>query len=158
MLFLDEPTIGLDVTSQQKVRDFLRDYNGGHGIVTMLTSHYMGDIEALCPRVIIIDHGRIFFDGPLAQVIEKYATHKIIGFTFGDTAPGDLSAFGEVVETAGHIVRVRVPRGRTTEVCREVLGRFPITDLNVQEPPIEDVIRQLFAEHTEESAEAAAGK
>src|SRR6187549_3136688 len=90
VLFLDEPTIGLDVTSQQKVRDFLREYNKGHGIVTMLTSHYMGDIEALCPRVIIIDHGKIFFDGPLAQVIERYATHKILGLTFGDTAPRDL--------------------------------------------------------------------
>ena len=68
--------------------------------------------------------------------------------TFGDTAPGDLTAFGEVVETTGPIVRLRVPRAKTTEVCREVLGRFPITDLNVQEPPIEDVIRQLFAEHS----------
>ena len=148
VLFLDEPTIGLDVTSQQKVRDFLREYNRGHGIVTMLTSHYMGDIEALCARVIIIDHGKIFFDGPLAQVIEKYATHKILGLTFGDTAPRDLSAFGEIVETTSHTVQLRVPRLRATEVCREVLGRFPVTDLNVQEPPIEDVIRQLFAEHS----------
>jgi ABC-2 type transport system ATP-binding protein len=147
VLFLDEPTIGLDVTSQQKVRDFLREYNRGHGIVTMLTSHYMGDIEALCPRVIIIDHGRIFFDGPLAQVIEKYATHKILGFTFAE-APGDLAAFGEIVTVTAHTVQLRVPRAKTTEVCREVLGRFAVTDLNVQETPIEDVIRVLFAEHS----------
>ncbi len=146
VLFLDEPTIGLDVTSQQKVRDFLRDYNKGHGIVTMLTSHYMGDIEALCPRVIIIDHGKIFFDGPLSRVIERYAGHKIIGFTL-DGAACDLSAFGEIVEKTAHTVRLRVPRAKATEVCREVLGRFPVTDLNVQEPPIEDVIRQLFSEH-----------
>ena len=148
VLFLDEPTIGLDVTSQQKVRDFLREYNRGHGIVTMLTSHYMGDIEALCPRVIIIDHGRIFFDGPLAQVIEKYATHKILGLTFGDTAAHDLAPFGEIVEKTSHTVRLRVPRVRATEVCREVLGRFPVTDLSVEETPIEDVIRLLFAEHS----------
>ncbi len=146
VLFLDEPTIGLDVTSQQKVRDFLRDYNKGHGIVTMLTSHYMGDIEALCPRVIIIDHGKIFFDGPLSRVIERYAAHKIIGFTL-DSTECDLSAFGEMVEKTAHTVRLRVPRAKATEVCREVLGRFPVTDLNVQEPPIEDVIRQLFSEH-----------
>src|SRR5476651_1091211 len=99
VLFLDEPTIGLDVVSQKKVREFLRQYNEEHGIVTMLTSHYMGDIEALCQRVIIIDHGKIFFDGPLAQVIEKYATHKILGLTFAGEAPRDLSAFGEIVLT-----------------------------------------------------------
>ena len=147
VLFLDEPTIGLDVTSQHKVRDFLRDYNKGHGIVTMLTSHYMGDIEALCPRVIIIDHGKIFFDGPLTQVIERYATHKIIGLTFGAPAARDLAAFGEIIEQTPNTVRLRVPRPQASEVCREMLGRFPVTDLNVQEPPIEDVIRLLFAEH-----------
>ena len=152
VLFLDEPTIGLDVTSQQKVRDFLREYNRGHGIVTMLTSHYMGDIEALCPRVIIIDHGKIFFDGPLARVIERYAVHKVVGLTFGDAEPRDLTAFGEVVEQTPHTVRLRVARPKATEICRELLGRFPVTDLNVQEPPIEDVIRQLFADHGAPSA------
>jgi ABC-2 type transport system ATP-binding protein len=152
VLFLDEPTIGLDVTSQQKVRDFLRDYNRGHGIVTMLTSHYMGDIEALCPRVIIIDHGKIFFDGPLSRVIDRYAVHKVVGLTFADASPRDLGAFGETIGQTPHTVRLRVPRARATEVCRELLGRFPVTDLNVQEPPIEDVIRQLFAEHGEASA------
>ena len=152
ILFLDEPTIGLDVTSQQKVRDFLREYNRGHGIVTMLTSHYMGDIEALCPRVIIIDHGKIFFDGPLARVIERYAVHKVVGLTFGDAKPRDLASFGEIVEQTPHTVRLRVARPKATEICRELLGRFPVTDLNVQEPPIEDVIRLLFADHGASSA------
>ena len=147
VLFLDEPTIGLDVTSQQKVRDFLREYNRGHGIVTMLTSHYMGDIEELCPRVIIIDHGRIFFDGPLSRVIEKYATHKLVGLTFGDIGERELGAFGEIVTSTSHSVKLRVPRQRATEVCRELLGRFPVTDLSVEEMPVEDVIRQLFSEH-----------
>jgi ABC-2 type transport system ATP-binding protein len=155
VLFLDEPTIGLDVTSQQKVRDFLRDYNKGHGIVTMLTSHYMGDIEALCPRVIIIDHGKIFFDGPLSRVIERYATHKVIGLTFAEAGTRDLGAFGEIVATTPHSVKLRVPRPRATELCRELLGRFPVTDLNVEEAPIEDVIRQLFAEHSSPGAQAA---
>lgn len=146
VLFLDEPTIGLDVTSQQRVRDFLRDYNREQGITTVLTSHYMGDIEALCPRVIIIDHGKIFFDGPLAQVIARYATHKLIGLTFADSAERDLSVFGEIVEQKPQSARLRVPRDKVTEICREALGRFPVTDLNVQEPEIEDVIRKLFAE------------
>jgi ABC-2 type transport system ATP-binding protein len=145
VLFLDEPTIGLDVTSQQRVRDFLREYNRKEGITTVLTSHYMGDIEALCPRVIIIDHGKIFFDGPLAQVIARYATHKLIGLTFADSNARDLTPFGEVVEQKPLSARLKVPRERVTEICREVLGRFPVTDLNVQEPEIEDVIRQLFA-------------
>ena len=146
VLFLDEPTIGLDVTSQQRVRDFLRDYNRDQQITTVLTSHYMGDIEALCPRVIIIDHGKIFFDGPLAKVIARFATHKLVGLTFADSAPRDLSAFGEVVEQKPQSARLKVPRERVSEICRDALGRFPVTDLNVTEPEIEDVIRQLFAE------------
>jgi ABC-2 type transport system ATP-binding protein len=146
VLFLDEPTIGLDVTSQQRVREFLRDYNRDQQITTVLTSHYMGDIEALCPRVIIIDHGKIFFDGPLAKVIARFATHKLIGLTFADSTVRDLTAFGEVVEQKPQSARLKVPRERVSEICREALGRFPVTDLNVTEPEVEDVIRQLFAE------------
>jgi ABC-2 type transport system ATP-binding protein len=146
VLFLDEPTIGLDVTSQQKVRDFLRDYNREHRITTMLTSHYMGDIEALCERVIIIDHGRIFFDGPLAQIVEKYAAHKYVGLTFAGTGERDLAPFGEIVESTPHSARLKVPRRKVSEICRELLTRFEVTDLSVQEPPIEDVIRELFSE------------
>src|SRR5947208_3043419 len=84
VLFLDEPTIGLDVTSQKKVREFLRHYNRERRIVTMLTSHYMQDIEELCARVIIIDSGRIFFDGPLSAIIDRFATHKIVGLSFAN--------------------------------------------------------------------------
>ena len=144
VLFLDEPTIGLDVTSQQKVREFLQHYNRERKIVTMLTSHYMADIEALCQRVIIIDHGRIFFDGPLSGIIERFAAHKILGFTFAERAEHDLSAFGEVLEKTQNQVRIRVPRPKVMEICREVMGRFAVTDMSVQEPPIEDVIRQFF--------------
>jgi ABC-2 type transport system ATP-binding protein len=146
VLFLDEPTIGLDVTSQQKVRDFMRDYNREHRITTMLTSHYMGDIEALCERVIIIDHGRIFFDGPLVQIVEKYATHKHVGLAFANAGERDLTPFGEVLESTPKTARLKVPRRKVSEVCREILTRFEITDFNVQEPPIEDVIRELFSE------------
>jgi ABC-2 type transport system ATP-binding protein len=155
VLFLDEPTIGLDVTSQKKVREFLRTYNAGNRIVTMLTSHYMQDIEELCKRVIIIDSGRIFFDGPLSAIIDRFATHKIVGLTFENGAECDFAAFGEVVERSAASVRVRVARSRVTETCRAILGTCKVTDISVQEPPVEEVIRQLFHAQTSETAPAA---
>src|ERR1700740_3414834 len=98
VLFLDEPTIGLDVVSQQRVREFLRIYNEENRLVTLLTSHYMQDIQELCNRVIIIDHGRIFFDGPLSQIIDRFSGYKIISLTFEKQAARDLSGFGEIIE------------------------------------------------------------
>ena len=145
VLFLDEPTIGLDVTSQQKVRDFLRSYNREHQIVTMLTSHYMEDIEALCRRVIIIDHGRIFFDGPLTDIVDRFATHKIIGLTFSENTECDFSNAGDVVERDSRSVKLRVPRARVTDVARDILGSCRVHDISVTDPPIEEVIRQVFA-------------
>jgi ABC-2 type transport system ATP-binding protein len=145
VLFLDEPTIGLDVTSQQKVRDFLRSYNREHRIVTMLTSHYMEDIEALCRRVIIIDHGRIFFDGPLADIVDRFATHKIIGLSFSETPECDFADAGEVVERDARNVKLRVPRARVTDVAREILASCRVHDISVTDPPVEEVIRQVFA-------------
>ncbi len=152
VLFLDEPTIGLDVTSQKKVREFLRTYNEGNKIVTMLTSHYMQDIEELCKRVIIIDSGKLFFDGPLSSIIDRFATHKIVGLTFADGSACDFTGFGEIVERTPASVRLKVPRARVTEVCREILGTCKVTDISVQEPPVEEVIRQLFHEQTEEKS------
>src|SRR5215213_7960219 len=98
VLFLDEPTIGLDVVSQKRVREFLRVYNQEHKIVTMLTSHYMQDIQELCDRVIIIDHGKIFFDGPLDSIIDRFSGSKIISLTFEEGTECDFRRFGEVVE------------------------------------------------------------
>ncbi len=144
VLFLDEPTIGLDVTSQQKVRDFLRLYNAEHRIVTMLTSHYMQDIQELCARVIIIDQGRIFYDGPLAAVIDRFATHKIISLTLESGSGGDFAAHGEVLEQTPQTVRLKIPRAKVTETCRAILSACKVTDINVEEPPVEEVIRQLF--------------
>ena len=149
VLFLDEPTIGLDVTSQQKVREFLRVYNTEHRIVTMLTSHYMQDIEALCERVIIIDHGRIFFDGPLSDIIDRFATHKIISLTFDKPPECDFSSLGEIIERTPLTLQLKVPRARVSDTCREVLTNCRVSDINVQEPPVEEVIRQLFQEQRE---------
>ncbi len=149
VLFLDEPTIGLDVVSQKRVREFLRIYNEEHRIVTLLTSHYMQDIEELCHRVLIIDHGKIFFDGPLAEIIDRFSGHKIISLTFEKEEKRDLSAFGEVIEQTPVSIQLKVPRAKVTETCRQLLTACHVSDINVQEVPVEEVIRQLFGERRE---------
>lgn len=148
VLFLDEPTIGLDVVSQKRVREFLRLYNSEHRIVTMLTSHYMQDIEELCDRVIIIDHGKIFFDGPLNSIIDRFSGYKIISLTLQEVGKRDFSVFGEVVTQTPASVQLKVPRARVTETCRQVLEDCDVIDINVQELPVEEVIRQLFGERS----------
>src|SRR6478752_4600762 len=142
VLFLDEPTIGLDVVSQKRVREFLRLYNSEHRIVTMLTSHYMQDIEELCERVIVIDHGKIFFDGPLDAIIDRFSSAKIISLTFEEGAACDFTRFGEVVEQTPLSVQLKVPRPQVTQTARQLLDNGKVTDINVQELPVEEVIRQ----------------
>jgi len=153
VLFLDEPTIGLDVLSQKKVREFLQAYNSEHKIVTMLTSHYMQDIEALCERVIIIDHGKIFYDGPLSSIIDRFATHKILSLVFAGHVTGDFKQFGEITEQTPQSVMLKVPRAKVTETCRQLLGTYDVTDINVQDLPVEEVIRQVFGEQQESNAQ-----
>jgi ABC-2 type transport system ATP-binding protein len=152
VLFLDEPTIGLDVVSQKKVREFLRAYNSGNRIVTLLTSHYMQDIQELCERVIIIDHGRIIFDGKLAQVIDRFATHKILSLVFDDRADRDFAEFGEVLQSTPESVQLKVPRALVADKCRALLAAYRVSDINVQEVPIEEVIRQLFGSQSGQGA------
>src|SRR3954462_12420049 len=146
VLFLDEPTIGLDVVSQKRVRDFLRVYNEQNRIVTMLTSHYMQDIQELCDRVIIIDHGKIFFDGPLNTIIDRFSGYKIISLTFQEPGERDFTALGQELEKTPLSVQLKVPRAKVTETCRQVLAECAVVDINVQELPVEEVIRQLFGE------------
>src|SRR4051812_39834629 len=152
VLFLDEPTIGLDVVSQKRVREFLRVYNQEHRIVTMLTSHYMQDIEELCDRVIIIDHGTIFFDGPLSDIVDRFSGAKILSLTFDKPVTRDFSAFGEVVEQTPVSVQLKVPRAKVTETCRQLLEACEVSDINVHELPVEEVIRQLFGERSAQNA------
>jgi ABC-2 type transport system ATP-binding protein len=154
VLFLDEPTIGLDVVSQKRVREFLRVYNRDHKIVTMLTSHYMQDIQELCERVIVIDHGKIFFDGPLDAIIDRFSSAKIISLTFEEGGACDFTRFGEVVEQKPMSVQIKVPRAQVTEVARNLLDNCKVTDINVQELPVEEVIRQLFGERDTSRASA----
>jgi ABC-2 type transport system ATP-binding protein len=155
VLFLDEPTIGLDVVSQKRVREFLRIYNEEHRIVTLLTSHYMQDIEELCHRVLVIDHGKIFFDGPLSQIIDRFSGHKIISLTFERQAARDLSGFGEIIAQTPVSVQLKVPRAKVTETCRQLLEACHVSDINVQEVPVEEVIRQLFGERRAQHSAAA---
>jgi ABC-2 type transport system ATP-binding protein len=156
VLFLDEPTIGLDVVSQKRVREFLRIYNEQHRIVTLLTSHYMQDIQELCHRVIIIDHGKIFFDGPLSAIIDRFSGYKILSLTFEKQAARDFSNFGEVIEQTPVSVQLKVPRAKVTETCRQLLDACNVSDINVQELPVEEVIRQLFGERSSRNQTSAA--
>src|SRR5256714_11493641 len=156
VLFLDEPTIGLDVVSQKRVREFLRIYNKEHRIVTLLTSHYMQDIEELCHRVLVIDHGKIFFDGPLDEIVDRFSVYKILSLTFNANPTCDFSRFGEVIEQTPMSVQLKVPRAKVTETTREVLQACDVSDINVQEVPVEEVIRQLFGERRGQQAAAAA--
>ena len=148
VLFLDEPTIGLDVVSQKTVREFLREYNASSKTTILLTSHYMADIQALCRRVVIIDRGTIFFDGPLSEVIDRFADFKLITITGAGLTPAllaDLTRFGEVIEQASGLVKLKVKRDRVIPTCKALLDELPIDDIDIQEVPIEEVIRQLFA-------------
>jgi ABC-2 type transport system ATP-binding protein len=148
VLFLDEPTIGLDVVSQKVVREFLQDYNARRKTTILLTSHYMADIQALCRRVVIIDHGTIFFDGQLSEVIDRFANFKIITIQCANeqnVAATDLTRFGQVLEQTPQMIKLKITRDRVIPVCKALLDELPVSDIDIQEVPIEDVIRQIFA-------------
>ena len=143
VLFLDEPTLGLDVTMQRRIRSFLADYNQRHGASVMLTTHYMADVEALCERVIVIHHGAILFDGPLRDLAERFASHKTLVVTLDE--PADLSGFGQVMEQTGARTTLRIERSRTAAVTARLLSEHDVRDLTVEDPPIDDVIELAFA-------------
>ena len=114
----------------------------------MLTSYYMHNIEELCNRVIIIDHGKIFLDGPLNSIIDRFSGYKIISLMFQDTNERDFSSLGELVVQTPVSIQLKVTRARVTETCRQVLEGCAVIDINVQELPVEEVIRQLFGERS----------
>ncbi len=144
VLFLDEPTIGLDVVSQKTVREFLKEHNVRAKTTILLTSHYMQDIEELCERVVLIDHGKLMFDGPLAQIVQDFAANKIVEAKFSTAVIADFGALGNVLEQTPHSIRIEAPRAGVANVCRALLDRAPVADLTITEPPIEDAIRQFF--------------
>jgi ABC-2 type transport system ATP-binding protein len=145
VLFLDEPTIGLDVTMQKRIRTFVAEYNKRHGATVLLTSHYMADVEALCKRVIVIHHGRILFDGALASLANEFAAYKTIGVLLED-GNARLDDYGEVVHRDGDRATLRVPKTETSRVAARLLSEHEVLDLTIEEPPIEDVIEMVFAQ------------
>ncbi|MFT5087976.1 MAG: ABC-2 type transport system ATP-binding protein [Candidatus Latescibacterota bacterium] len=145
ILFLDEPTIGLDVTMQRRIRTFVAEYNKRYGATVLLTSHYMADVEALCKRVVVIHHGQLLFDGALADLVQRFSPHKTIVVELEQGSP-DLSAYGEVVESQEGRVALRVPKAETAQVTGRLLAEHPVLDLTVEDPPIEEVIEQVFAQ------------
>jgi len=144
VLFLDEPTIGLDVTMQRRIRGFIAEYNRRHGATVLLTSHYMLDVEALCKRVIVIHHGRLLFDGHLSDLVRRFSPHKTIVVELSN-GMADLSGFGEVVTAEEGRVTLRVPKAETARTTERLLASVPIVDLTVVDPPIEEVIEQVFS-------------
>jgi ABC-2 type transport system ATP-binding protein len=147
VLFLDEPTIGLDVTAQRRIREFVREYNQRHNATILLTSHYMADVEALCQRVVVIHHGRILFDGLLPELITRFSPHKTIAVDLErPVASINYAAFGEVVSQSDSRVTLRVPKADTAKVASRLLAELPVSDLTIEDPPIEAVIEQVFAQ------------
>jgi viologen exporter family transport system ATP-binding protein len=155
VLFLDEPTIGLDVTMQTNIRQFIAEYNERHGATVILTSHYMADVTALCRRVVVIDHGKLLYDGDLQALAAKIAPHKLIRVEFSQALNGRrLEEYGEVVKTRGQRAELLVPRDATSGVAARMLAELPIADVTIEEPPIEQVITRVF----EEAARARADR
>lgn len=143
-LFLDEPTLGLDVTMQRRIRAFVAEYNRRTGATVLLTSHYMADVEALCRRVIVIHHGQLLFDGPLHNLVDQFAAYRKLIVTLSESG-SDLSRFGEVIEQDGLRYTLRIPKARAPAVTARILAEVPVADVTVEEPPIDDVIERVFA-------------
>jgi ABC-2 type transport system ATP-binding protein len=157
VLFLDEPTIGVDITMQARIRQFISEYNKRYGATIILTSHYMADVTALCRRIILIDHGRILFDGPLFQMAARIAPFKVIVIDLSRDVDGfDFTRLGEVLASEQRKVTLRVPKTEAAGVTERLLSDLPVLDLTIQDPPIEDVIQRMYAQSAREKAEEAA--
>ena len=145
VLFLDEPTIGLDVSMQAKMRDFIRDYNERFGAAVLLTSHYMDDVVALCPRVVVIDRGRLIYDGDLRELVRRVRPDKHVTIRLSKPVDkADLARLGTVVSADGTQAKLSVPAAQASAVVRDALATLPIVDLSIEEPPLDEVMRELF--------------
>ena len=145
VLFLDEPSIGLDVVMQKKMRDFIKTYNERFQSTVILTSHYMGDVAELCQRIIIIDKGVVVYDGSLEEIVKRFADHKLIKVVFSkEIDPKKLESIADVKEYSFPRAILQVKRGAISLAAAEILKNFPIADLNIEEASIDDIIRELF--------------
>lgn len=145
VLFLDEPTIGLDIVVQRKIREFIREYNQRHNATIILTSHYLGDVRELCRRLVIIDHGKKMYDGLTEDLIKKHVDHKRIVLTFEkEVTRSDIDPFGRIVEFQPLKAALQVPRQQTTTQAAAMLTKLPVADISIEEPSLENVVRELF--------------
>jgi ABC-2 type transport system ATP-binding protein len=146
VLFLDEPTIGLDVNMQVRIREFVQEYNRRFDATVILTSHYMADVTALCDRIIVIDKGQIVFDGDLQALIDRASTNKIIKLELSDNiATEQLETYGHVQARDGRRAELLVPRAETSTLAARLFAELPIADITIEDPPIEEVIGHMFA-------------
>jgi len=148
VLLLDEPTIGLDVVAQKNIREFIKEYNHRTKTTILLTSHYMNDIQALCERVVVINHGKKIFDGRLDSVVEKFSQTKLITVTFknGGVEREQLSGLGQILELTKVKAVLKIPRENVKKASNEILTKFDVDDINIEEVPIEEVIEKVFME------------
>jgi len=145
VLFLDEPTIGLDVTMQARIRQFVAEYNARYGATVILTSHYMADVSALCSRVIVIDMGRIIYDGNLRAMVEQLAPYKVLKLILRKPLSCEaLAPYGQVSNCNGIKATLRVPRETATESAARLLTAIELDDVTIEEPPIEEIVSEMF--------------
>jgi viologen exporter family transport system ATP-binding protein len=155
-LFLDEPTIGLDVAMQVAIRDFVRSYNQRHEATVLLTSHYMDDVVALCPRIIVIDQGKLIHDGDLRQLIKMMDPDKRVSFTLiQPIADDELARLGALLARDGQRITLRVAEREIPAVVGRLLGALKVADLAIEDPPLEDILRVMFGKHRAEPTAAA---
>ena len=146
VLFLDEPTIGLDVVAQHNMQTFLRHYQQKRKITVLLTSHYMKDVVALCKRLVIITRGQIIYDGSLSGIIDRFGGHKVVTVQLTDDPLPDLSIYGTLIEQSPPRIKLRVARTAVTRVLSQILARHTPQDVSVEDPPLEEVIADVFTE------------
>ena len=146
VIFLDEPTIGLDVIASLKIREFIKKYNQEYKTTVILTSHNMIDVQELCHRVILIDKGQIRFDGQLSQLASQFTQEKILKFSFSENVPKKtIEKYGEITEHNLVNYTIKVPKAKYLNVASSILSTLPVIDLNIEDTPIEDVIRQVYS-------------
>lgn len=152
VLFLDEPTIGLDVVAQHRIQQFLKQYQAERQITILLSSHYMKDVAALCQRVVIIAHGQIKYDGSLSGIVDRFSGQKLITLQIaGSDPPRNLERFGQVVELQMPKVKLRMDRAGVPKALAEILAQHAVEDVVVEDPPLEEVIADLFSQVQKEA-------
>lgn len=152
VLFLDEPTIGLDVIAQHNIQQFLKFYQEKRKITILLTSHYMKDVAALCKRVVIINHGRIQYDGSLTGIVDRFSGQKIVTLQFAEGHVIDrLERFGEVLEVQTPKAKLRIDRGQVAKALASILAKHTLEDIIVEDPPLEQVIAEMFSQGSDDS-------